>query len=101
MPRAGERLREWRDGKAPPSPPDRVVLDRRRMSTGAARHTVTRSARAAAVPPTTAPTWAMPAKPVGITPPATPSPIKPIAVLMGYASDRLRGKQLDLGPIGS
>jgi len=61
------------------------------VNTGAAKHTVTKSARAAAVPPTTAPAWAMPAKPVGTTPPATPSPIKPIAVLMSYASGSAAG----------
>ncbi len=55
MPLAEERLRETAGWEGATLASDRVVPDRRRMSTGAARHSVTRSARAAAVPPTTAP----------------------------------------------
>jgi|RhiMethySRZTD1v2_1073278.scaffolds.fasta_scaffold04706_12 hypothetical protein len=80
MPRAGERIGETEGRHFAPGD---VGRDLRRASMGAARHIPTKSARAATVPPTTAPAWPMPAKPVGMIPPATPSPIKPIAILTG------------------
>ena len=98
MPRAGERAGRTAGWPGAALACDRVVPDLRRVSTGAVKHTATRSPRAVAVPPTTAQAWTIPARPAGTTPPATQSPIKPIAVLMSYAATRLRGQQAEPRP---
>lgn len=54
----------------------------RRAAIGAARQQTSKQTSAPAVPSTTWPAWAIPAKPAGTTPATIPRPTKPIAVLI-------------------
>jgi hypothetical protein len=54
----------------------------RRAAIGPARQQTSRQTSAPAVPSSTCPAWAIPAKPAGTTPATIPRPTKPIAVLI-------------------